>query len=280
MKKLIVTLLFTVGFSTLCVAQLRTPALSSSAEIKQTVGLTAIEIEYSRPSARKRKIFGTEGLIPIDKFWRTGANAATKLVFSDAVSIGNKALKKGTYSILTKYTAESWAIYFYPYESSNWNDYVKQEPVVIVYAKDVKSKDFLETFTIGLEDVTLNSANLVLSWAQTKVVLPLKVEDHEHIMADIKSTMSGPSGNDYFQAALYMHETNTDLNKALVYIQKVTKGDSPLFFQVYREALILSDLNRNSDAIEIAKKALDLAEKAGNEDFVRLNRKLIEKLSS
>lgn len=280
MKKLIVTLLFSVGFSTLCIAQLKTPALSSSAEVKQTVGLTTIEIEYSRPSARKRKIFGTDGLIPMDKFWRTGANAATKLVFSDAVSIGSKALKKGAYSILTKYTAESWAIYFYPYESTNWNDYVKQESILIVDVKNDTSKEYIETFTIGLDEVTMNSANLVLGWAQTKVVLPIKVEVHEQVMANIEGAMAGPSGNDYFQAALYMHETNTDLNKALAYIQKVTKGDSPLFFQVYREALILSDLNRNSDATKVAKKALDLAEKAGNDDFVRLNKKLIEELSS
>ncbi len=279
-KNIIITLVFVIGFTASILGQVRTPALSSSAKVIQTVGLTDIEILYSRPSAKGRKIFGEDGLIPFDKFWRTGANSATKIIFSDDITIGGKALKKGSYTILSKPGVTSWDIYFYPYETGNWSSYVEKKPIAIITSTSQKMADKVETLTISLDHISMTSALLTIKWENTKVPIPIGVQVHEKVMKSIENVLSGPSDNDYFQAALYMHEAKIDLEKALMYIQKVTNGNTPRFFHVYREALILTDLNRKAEAIVSAKKSLELSKKAGNEDFVRLNQKLIKQLSN
>ena len=62
-------------------AQINTPAPSPSAKLMQTVGLTEVMIDYSRPNMRGREVYGN--LVPFDKLWRTGANAYTKITFKD-----------------------------------------------------------------------------------------------------------------------------------------------------------------------------------------------------
>ncbi|MBQ4818982.1 DUF2911 domain-containing protein [Aquimarina sp. MMG016] len=264
-------------FSNPIIGQLQIPALSPSSRTIQTVGLTSIEIEYSRPSKRERTIFGKGGLLPNGEIWRTGANAATKITFSDNIKIFDTTLEKGSYTILTKPDTASWEVYFYTYESSNWNSYVNSKPIARFTANINSLKDTMETFMIYIDQISLDSAQLVFAWENSKVMLPLKVEVHNKTMANIEKTLSGPTSFDYFQVALYLHEVGKDLDKALIYIQKATKSKNPLFFQVYREALILADLGRKTEAIGVAKQSLELSKKARNKDFIRLNEKFIEK---
>jgi tetratricopeptide (TPR) repeat protein len=99
------------------------------------------------------------------------------------------------------------------------------------------------------------------------------------VTAAIERVLAGPTANDYFAAASYYHETGKDLNKALEWINKATEGDNPMFWQVRRKALILADLNRKPEAIEAAKKSMELAEAANNADYVRMNKKSIEEWS-
>lgn len=278
-RKLNMILLLAAVISSTCMGQLSVPHLSPPAFVKQTVGLTNIEIEYSRPSARGRKVFGADGLVPYGDIWRAGANAATKITFSDDLTIGGQMLRKGSYAILTKPEVKSWILEFYKYESENWNSYVPLQPLAVANAESRKVANSMETFTIGIDDITLKSANLVLSWENLEVMVPIEVEVDKRVMASIEKVMEGPSSNDYFQAALFMHERGIDLEKALNYIQKVTNSDKALFFQVHREALILSDLGKKKEAISAAQRSLELSEKAGNKDFVRLNERLIKTLS-
>ncbi|WP_405208612.1 DUF2911 domain-containing protein [Aquimarina sp. LLG6339-5] len=260
-------------------AQLKVPALSPSSTTTQTVGLTEIKIEYSRPSKRNRIIFGENGIIPFGELWRTGANAATKISFNDDLTISGTVLKKGSYTILTKPDESNWKVYFYTYKSGNWNTYINQKPIASFTTKTIEKKEVSESFLIYIDTITLDSAELVFSWGTTKIILPLKFDTHEKTMSNIEKTLSGPSNFDYFQAALYLHETQKDLNTALNYIQKVTKAENPLFFQVYRESLILADMNRKPEAITVAKKSLELSKKAGNKDLIRLNERNIKKWS-
>ncbi|WP_299313062.1 DUF2911 domain-containing protein [uncultured Aquimarina sp.] len=260
-------------------AQLTIPALSPTSKTTQTVGLTEIKIEYSRPSKRDRIIFGENGIVPYNDLWRTGANAATKISFTDDVTIFETIIKKGSYAILTKPGKNTWEIYFYTYKSGNWNTYVDQVPIATFNAKHIKLNEILETFLIYIDQITLDSSQLIFTWDQFKIALPLKFDTHKKTMVSIEKTISGPSNFDYFQAALYLHEAQTDLDKALAYIQKVTKAENPLFFQVYRESLILADLDKKPEAIVAAKRSLELSKKAKNKDFIRLNEKNIKKWS-
>ncbi|WP_420386284.1 DUF2911 domain-containing protein [Roseivirga sp.] len=278
LRKLHWVLLMSAVLSGSSMAQLRVPDLSPNAHIRQDIGMSSIEIEYSRPSARGRQVFGEDGLVPFGEVWRAGANAATKITLSDDFELNGQLLKKGTYAMLAKPSTEFWELEFYPYESENWLSYVPKTPFLVVKAEINKLIGSTETFTIGVEEVTLNSAKLVLLWENLKVTVPFKVEVDQRVMARIEQVMEGPGNNDYFQAALFMHERGIDLEQALGYIRKVTVDENALFFQVHREALILSDLERTEEAIEVAQRSLILSERAGNQDFVRLNKRLIDKL--
>ena len=279
LRKLTLSLLIIACVTAMATGQVLAPAASPSAKAIQKVGLTDIEIQYSRPGKKGREIFGTDGLVPYGKIWRTGANAATKITFSDDVKVAGKTLSKGSYAILSKPNTGSWAVHFYPYETGNWNSYVEKEPAVVVNAKSTKTPGTVETFTISIDDISMTGAHLVFAWENTRAAIPVGVEVHERVMASIEKVMAGPKANDYFQAASYMHESGGDLKKALAYIQKATKGDNAQFFQVRREALILADLGRKKEAIAAAKRSLELSKKAGNDDFVRLNEKSIKEWS-
>ncbi len=277
-KILYLIILCALSMTTTITAQIKTPAPSTSAKVIQTVGLTDIEIAYSRPSANNRLIFGDQGLIPYGKLWRTGANAATKITFGDEVTISGKKLKEGAYAILTKPGASAWEVYFYTYETGNWSSYKDKKPALVATVNSVLTNDKTETLTIGFDDIKMNSASLLFLWENTKIALPFVVDVDDKAMASIKSTLAGPTAIDYFRAASYMHDAGKDLNTALSYIQKANNSN-PRFFQLRREALILADLGRKKEAIVAAKKSTELAIKAKNDDFVRLNEKSIKEWS-
>ena len=108
-KLLLLALAFTFSFQ--INAQVETPQPSPSSKLEQKVGLTDITIDYSRPGVKGRTVFGD--LVPFGKVWRTGANARTKITFSNDVVVGEKELKAGTYAIFTIPQADAWEIIFY-----------------------------------------------------------------------------------------------------------------------------------------------------------------------
>ena len=257
-------------------AQIETPAPSPAAKVEQVVGLTTVTVEYSRPSMKDRTIFAEDGLVPFGKIWRTGANAATKITFSDDVTINGAQLKAGSYAILTTPNADKWTVNFYTFDSRGFGPYVEKTPDASVTAKAQTMESLsLESFTISFHDLTNNSATLNFGWENTWVSLDLGVEVDERVLNSIDAVMSGPSNNDYFAAASYYHTSGKDLNQALEWINMATSGDSPRFWQVRRKALILKDMGKTSEAIEAAKMSMKLAEEAGNEDYVRMNEKSI-----
>lgn len=277
--KTYITLITALLFSIFAKAQLETPALSPAAIIKQTVGLTDIEITYARPSVKGRAIFGKDGLLPSGEVWRLGANAATSFSFSTDLTLAGQPLKKGNYTMLVTTNAATWEFSVFTYDSTDWNDYVAQTPVLTFSAPIQKTTTLQESFEISVQEITSTTARLEINWEHTLIVIPIALPTTETVMASIESTMKGPSLNDYFQAALFMHENKQDLSQALVYIQEVTKTDKALFFVVYREALILKDLGKNEEALQSAKRALKLAKEAKNNDFIRFNEQLIASLS-
>ena len=110
MQSKLITLLLIFGAFTMQ-AQIQTPQPSPSAKVYQTIGLSEVSVDYSRPAARGRVIFGD--LVPYGKIWRTGANMRTKFTTDSDLTIDGKELKKGTYAILTIPNKESWDIIFY-----------------------------------------------------------------------------------------------------------------------------------------------------------------------
>ncbi len=257
-----------VGFTQ---AQINTPAASPGQKIEQKIGLTDVTVEYSRPGKKGRKVFGTDGIVEYNKFWRTGANSATKVTFSEDVKIGGKDLMKGSYAILTKPNAAAWTVNFYPYESGSWGSYTEKVPTVSLEAKTMSLGNEVESMTINFNDFTDVSGNLNIMWDKTGVSLPILVGTDAAVMESIERVMAGPSNNDFYNAASYFHSTGKDLNQALEWIQKATKVESPKFWQVRREALILGDLGKYKEAIKAAKLSKELAQTAGNDEYVKMN---------
>ena len=238
-------------------------------------------LEYSRPGKRDRELFSEDGLVPYGEIWRTGANQATKITFGGKLMVAGTEVPAGSYAILSRPTEEQWEVMFYPYESSNWTSYVAQEPAVTVTAEVKEAEDEAETFTIQLENYTMDGADLTMKWGETMVALPLVSTAREDVMAAIERVMAGPSTNDYYQAATFLSESDENNEKALEYIQRANEmsGDQPRYWMLRREAVILHKLGRNEEAIEVAEKSKDLAETAGNMDYVRMNEKSIEEWS-
>jgi len=274
MKHFIGLLSFLV-FSFSVDAQIKTPAASPKQVLTQTVGLTDISLEYSRPSKKDRDIFSQTGLVPYGKIWRFGANSATKITFSDDVSIDGNKFAAGSYAMLAVPNTKEWIINFYPYEKGSWSSYKDANPMASIRTNVSKGSNVVETFTMGIGDITTNSAKVYTMWDKTSVSFPVKVSVDDRVMAGIEKTLAGPTANDYYAAGNYYHTSGKDLNKALEYVQMATKVDKPKFWQVRREALILADLGKYDEAIKAAKKSLDLAKAADNADYQKMNQESI-----
>ncbi len=260
--------LFSLGIS----AQIQTPQPSPFSKVEQKVGLTDLSIEYSRPGMRDREIFGK--LVPFGELWRTGANANTKISFSDDVKIEGRDLKKGTYALYTIPNKDSWEILFYS-DSNNWGTPEKWDDAKVALKATATVQQMpmpMESFTILIDELKNNSATLNIIWENTLVSLPFEVPTDAKALASIEKVMNGPSGGDYFSAATYYHETGTDLKKALEWVNKaVDMEGEDAFWILRRKSLIEADLGMKQEAIATAKRALASAEKAGNQDYVKMN---------
>jgi hypothetical protein len=271
MKKLMLLSMLMAFVAISAKAQIRTPAASPGCEFKQTVGLTDVTINYSRPSAKGRAVFGEGGIVPYNEMWRAGANSATKITFADAVTVGDQNLAAGAYAVLINPMAAEWQVMFYNYEGGSWGSYVEKSAVAKVMAP-VKRTAAVETFTIAINNLQTNSATIDFSWGEAVASVPLKVEVDKRVMADIDRVMSGPSASDYYAAASYLHDSGRDLARALEYCSKANSMGEPRYWMLRREALILGDLGRYPDAIKVATRSMEMAEQAGDMNYVRMNK--------
>jgi hypothetical protein len=254
--------------------QLKVPAPSPGASVKQSLGLGEVNIEYSRPGVKGRKIFGD--VVPFGKIWRTGANATTKVTFSDTVKVEGKTLAPGTYGLYTMPNADKWDVMFTTDLTLGGNvaDYKTEKEVLHVQVKPMASAMKIESFTILLSDVTANSANILLLWENTAVPIGITTDVDSKVMKNITSSMSPDDKRPYFQSASYYYENNKDLNQALIWVNKAIEQNKA-FYVVHLKAKIQMKLKDYKGAIESAEQSMALAKEAKSDDYVKLNEKLI-----
>ena len=260
--------------SSLSFAQMQTPQPSPSEKLTTMVGLTEVNIEYSRPSARGRAIFGN--LVPYGQVWRTGANANTKVSFSDDVTIGDTTLKAGTYALYTKPGKENWDVMFYS-DATNWGtprkwDESKVAATINVPAMQMPAPIKVETFSIMLDDLTNNGANIGIMWSDIYVAIPFGVPTSAKAQKSIEAVMAGPSANDYFSAASYYYQEGLDMEKAKMWVDQAVEMRSEAFWMSRLQSLIYAKMGDKKGAIKAAKNSLAMAEKAGNADYVKMNK--------
>jgi hypothetical protein len=255
---------------------LRTPSPSVPQFIRQDFGLSNIELSYSRPGVKGRKIFGD--LVPYGKVWRTGANQATTLTFGDTVSIGGTTIAPGKYGLLTIPAADQWTfIITRQTDVTNPAQYKQDQDIVRVQAAAHQLPFSVETFTIEFSGITGNSCNLDLLWDNVAVGIPITTNTDAKVMTQIHNTLI-KDNRPYYQAAFYYLENGKDLNQALDRFNKALADDPTAFFVAYQKARCLAKMGRKQDAITAAQKGIDLAKQANNADYIALNQKLIASL--
>jgi tetratricopeptide (TPR) repeat protein len=278
MKKLLFTLLM-AGLACNLVAQdLKTPALSPTAKLTQEFSTSNIEVSYSRPALRGRKIFGE--LVPYGKVWRTGANSATKIKLGEDVKIGGKAVKAGEYAIYTIPGTWEWEVIINK-ASGSWGayGYDTSGDVARFKVKSEKLSQAVQSFTINFSNITFNSCNLDMSWEKTTISIPIVADNNTKIVASIDKAINKPN-LPYFQAANYYFETNQELDKANTYVDKALEQNPKAYYMWLLKARIEAKLGHKDAAINAATKSMEAAKGSAAEDeYVRNNLKLIEELN-
>ena len=249
---------------------IKTPSKSPLQTLKQEFALSSIEIEYSRPSARGRVIYGD--LVPFGNLWRTGANNQTLITLGENVEVNGVAVKGGKYTILTKPGKDTWEVLLCTPTTSVFN-FDEKNVVYTFTAKTEKKAAYTETFTISFGKQTDNTADIHIDWENTSVNLAVKADIDSKIMADIEKIMKADS-RPYFAAASYYYDNDKDMNKALEWINKALEQDSA-FFITHVKAKIQLKAGDKKGALETANLALKQAENAKNADYIALNKKLI-----
>jgi hypothetical protein len=274
----------TILFSLICIAsfsaanaqQIRTPQPSSTQTIKQDFGLGTVELAYSRPSMKGRKVMGD--LVPFDKVWRTGANNATLITFTDEVKIGSTKVPAGKYGLLTIPGKDKWTFIISKQQNvTSPADYKQESDVVRFEAKPTALPNTVETFTMQFADVKANTIELQLSWEKTAVSLPISTDVETKVMAQIDQAMN-KDNRPYFAAAMYYMDNGKDINQAVKWFDKALEQNPDAFWVHYQRASALAKLGKKDDAVTSANKSIELAKKAKNDDYVALNEKLLATL--
>lgn len=275
MKKILFTAIAALSL-VISDAQLRTPAPSPSQTIKQDFGLSSVELSYSRPAMKGRKIFGD--LVPFGKVWRTGANNATTLTFGEEVTIGGTKVPAGKYGLLTIPDKKSWTIIISKQtDVTSPAAYKQDQDVVRVEAKTMEMNSTMESFTIQFADVKPTSCELHMMWDKTAVALPISVDVEKKVMAQIDQLMN-KDNRPYFNAAMYYMENGKDLNQALSWFDKAVEMNPSAFWIHHQRANCLAKLGKKAEAKTAAEKSKELAAAAKNDDYVKLNEKLLAEL--
>lgn len=252
-------------------AQINMPQPSPQATLSQQLGLGKVSIDYSRPSMRGRKIFGE--LLPYGELWRTGANAPTKFTFTEEVTIEGKKVPAGEYSLFTIPGQNEWTVILNKNPKAGTGNYKEAEDAARFTVKPQQTAKPVETFTINLGNLTNNSAVVELMWENTLIPFKVETEVDSKVMAQIQERMSTPNSV-YYQAALYYMESGKDLKQAMEWMNKATAND-PKFWELHQKARLQAKMKDYKGAVVTAEKSREMAENAGNKDYVRMNEKLI-----
>ncbi|MEZ4811697.1 MAG: DUF2911 domain-containing protein [Allomuricauda sp.] len=258
------------------------PRTNSKAVIQQTIASTRIEIAYSRPNRRGRKIFGN--LVPFGKVWRTGADEATKITFNTPINLEGNPLDPGTYELFTIPSETMWEVILQK-NQNQWGSY-KYNPendVVKFYATPIEISNTIETFTISIDSVGPDHGVLTISWENIVVPIGIKIDLKRTVIPPLEKALEEQSNPPYFQAAMFYYENNIDINRAAELMSLALERNPEHIGMLYRYALILKEKGDIPGAIKASEKSLKGAQNAGPElkiEYMRLNSILLSELKS
>lgn len=257
-------------------AQVKMPAPSPTQTIKQDFALGAIEVKYSRPAAKGRRVFGD--LVPYNKLWRTGANAATSIKFTDAVEIQGKKVDTGSYVLYTIPGTDSWEVILNK-GLTNWGvDGYKESEDVLRFKVPAKSgKTKVENFTMQFSDIKPETCSLDISWENTTVSIPFTATIKERMRAQLTEALKGDKKPNWLAAQFY-NEYDNNPAKALEYANAATADNPKAYWVWLYKAKIEQAMGNKKAAMESSKTSWTLAKEAKNDDYVKMNEDLQKKL--
>jgi len=257
-------------------AQVKMPQPSPTQTIKQEVGLGTIELTYSRPGIKERKIFGD--LVPYNKLWRTGANAATIIKFTEPAEIKGKKVDTGSYALYTIPGAETWEIILNK-GTKNWGteNYSENDDVIRIRVEPTKLFSKTETFTMQFAEIKPESCELLILWEKTSVAIPITFNIREKLKNQIDAALLSDK-KPFWQAAQFYNEYEKNSNKAIDYVNSAIEENKKANWMWLYKAKIQKEMGDKAGATISAKKSLELATEAKNDDYVKMNEELLRKL--
>lgn len=257
--------------------QIQMPQASPSAKITQQFGLSTVSVDYSRPSAKGRKIFGE--LVPFGQVWRTGANSATRLNFSSEVTIADQKVPAGTYALYAIPEKSEWTLILSK-NTELWGaiGYSQGEDQLRFKVPASKTSKKYESFEISFNNVSDNSVQVFLNWENTQVGFKISAEVDPIVMADIQKQVIDAKSTDpalLFQAGSYYFTASKDINQAYAWVKQSTDAD-PKYWTMHLRAKIEMALGMKTEAHDSATKSKAMAEEANNPDYVALNERLLK----
>jgi hypothetical protein len=239
------------------IAQVRTPRPSPNASLTQTVGLTDITIKYSRPGKKGRTILG--GLVPYDQVWRTGANEATTISFSDDVQINGQKLAKGTYALFTIPGRDTWQIIFNK-QGEQWGafNYDASQDALKITVKP-ETSPFFEWMSFDVDEMTTDTAKFELQWDNWSVPFTVNTDSTARTLNALKNAMK-PDWRTPYQAAAFAFDnpgaaTDQELSDWLDKSLSVAENTNNLWLK----ARFLNRLGKKAEAKAAAEKAVSVA---------------------
>lgn len=255
------------------------PAPSTTQTIIQDFGMGRIELTYSRPGIKGRQLFGEKTeLAPLGRPWRTGANAATKIHFSDKVTIGGKMLDTGRYVIYTIPAKGQWDVVLSKGTAYPGSEGFKEsDDVVRVKANAATTPENFESFTMQFSNIKNESCDLNMRWGNTKVTVPITTNIKDRIRTQLEAALQGDK-KPFAQAAGYYYEYEKNYPKALENINKAIAENPKAYYMYLTKARIQKDMGDKTGAKASAMKTVELAREAKNEDYVTFGNEMMKNL--
>jgi len=236
------------------------PQPSPKAMVGQTIGLTDVTISYHRPAVRNRKVWGD--LVPFNRVWRAGANENTTISFSSPVKIEGKDLPAGTYGLHMIPTEDSWTIIFNKNYTSWGSFFYDENEDALRVTVHPQADEMQESLSYEFDNVTNNSAVIALRWEKLRVPVKIDVDTKAVVVENARNVylrgLAGFAWQGFYQAAAYCLAANTNLDEALVWINKsdsLNENSTNLFV---KEG-ILEKLGRDSEAADVRERLSKIA---------------------
>jgi hypothetical protein len=278
------SILLALAWAPAAVAQLQPPLPSPNATVAQTIGMTKVEVVYSRPHVKgptrkeERVIWGA--LVPYDQVWRTGANNVTKFTVDGDVTVEGQKVAAGSYGLFTIPGKTEWTVIFNKQSTGSPADYSADKDALRVKVKP-ETTDMQELFTIGFPQVTSNAAVLALRWEKLSVAVNLGVDTNTQFLSAAKDAVAKAKPDDWrtpLTAARYLYDNKYASADAAGFLEK-SLSVKETFNNLSLKATVLAGEGKKKEALAAAQKALALKDadpKPSPEAIADLEKKMAE----